>query len=64
MVYSISKAGLEYSINSETQQSLSCITLANGITVYSGTDHNVLVWNLDRRKMIEYILAMIVVILK
>lgn len=53
MVYSVVQANLEYTINSETQQSISCLSPADGNTIYSGTDQNVLVWSLDRRKILE-----------
>lgn len=56
MVYSVVQANLEYTINSETQQSISCMSPADNSTIYTGVDQNVWVWNLDRRKLIEYVL--------
>lgn len=57
MVYSVVQANLEYTINSETQQSISCLAPAEDSTIYSGVDQNVLVWNLDRRKLVEYVIG-------
>lgn len=54
MVYSVLQAKLEYTINSETQQSISCMSTEDS-TVYTGTDQNLLVWSLDRRKLVEYV---------
>lgn len=59
MVFSVVQAKLEYTINSETQQSISCLSPAEDSTIYSGVDQNVLVWNLDRRKLIEYALFLL-----
>lgn len=53
MVYSVVQANIEFTINSETQQSISCLTPADSNTIFSGTDQSVLVWNLDRRKIVE-----------
>ncbi|XP_049819073.1 WD repeat-containing protein 43 [Aethina tumida] len=51
LVYSIGKADVEYSINSETSQPISCITLDNSNVVYTGAEQNVLVWNLSKKKL-------------
>ncbi|KAG5899254.1 hypothetical protein JTB14_035432 [Gonioctena quinquepunctata] len=53
LVYSISKSNLEYTINSETSQSLTCLSSADSKVIYSGAEQNVYVWNLDKKKMVN-----------
>lgn len=57
LVYSISKADLEYSISSGTSQSICCLSSTDNTTLYSGEEQNILEWNLDKRKLKRWALA-------
>ncbi|XP_057651400.1 WD repeat-containing protein 43 [Diorhabda carinulata] len=53
LLYSITNAGLECTLNSETNQSINCLSTVDSNVVYSGSDQDVLVWNLDKKKIIN-----------
>ncbi|KAJ8926553.1 hypothetical protein NQ314_021069 [Rhamnusium bicolor] len=53
LVYSISKADLDYTVNSETSQSVNCLSSVDSSIVYSGADQDIFVWNLHKRKLLN-----------
>ncbi|XP_056630319.1 WD repeat-containing protein 43 [Diorhabda sublineata] len=53
LLYSITNAGLECTLNSETNQSINCLSTVDSNVVYSGSDQDVLVWNLDKKKIVN-----------
>lgn len=52
IVYSVLKGDISYTINSETNQSINCLSNSEHI-LYSGIDQYVYVWNLSKRTLIE-----------
>ncbi|KAJ8959403.1 hypothetical protein NQ318_022091 [Aromia moschata] len=53
IVYSISKANVECTINGNTNQSINCLSTVDHATVYSGSDQSILVWSLHKRKLLD-----------
>ncbi|CAH0546158.1 unnamed protein product [Brassicogethes aeneus] len=51
LVYSIAKANVECSINSNLSQGITCISIDEANKAYTGADQDVLVWNLTKRSM-------------
>ncbi|CAG9816276.1 unnamed protein product [Phaedon cochleariae] len=51
LIYSISQANSEYTINSETSQPISCLSSVDNNVIYSGAEQNVFVWNLEKRRL-------------
>ncbi|KAF2897424.1 hypothetical protein ILUMI_08750 [Ignelater luminosus] len=49
LLYSISRANLDFTIDSETNQSISCLSWNDGTILYSAIDQNIVSWNLDKR---------------
>lgn len=53
LLYSITNAGLECTINSEINQPVNCLSTVDYNVVYSGSDHDVLVWDLEKKKIVN-----------
>nr|XP_023026900.1 WD repeat-containing protein 43 [Leptinotarsa decemlineata] len=53
LVYSISKGNLECTLNSETSQSLICLSSANYKEIYSGAEQYVFEWNLEKKTLVS-----------
>lgn len=51
LVYSISKADVDCSINSNTGEAITCLSSNSSKTVYSGSEQNVIVWDLDKKSV-------------
>lgn len=54
LVYSISKGEIIFDINSNTSQSIACLSWFEGDEIYSAIDHYVVIWNIKKRKMLGY----------
>ncbi|XP_018566878.1 WD repeat-containing protein 43 [Anoplophora glabripennis] len=53
LVYSIANANLECTINSQTSQSINCLSTIDSSIVYSGADQDVFIWNLQKQKLLK-----------
>ncbi|VEN54071.1 unnamed protein product [Callosobruchus maculatus] len=53
LLYSLSKASVEFTIDSATSQTINCLSSADGSILYSGADQNVLVWNIESQKFLS-----------
>ncbi|CAG9763880.1 unnamed protein product [Ceutorhynchus assimilis] len=50
-VYSISKASIDFTINSKTGSKINCLTSNATGSAYSGADQNILEWNLHKKEL-------------
>lgn len=51
LVYSITKGGIDCTINSNTHSTVNCLSVSPGDSVvYSGSDNNILEWDLRVKK--------------
>ncbi|KAF7269513.1 WD repeat-containing protein 43 [Rhynchophorus ferrugineus] len=51
LVYSLSKANVDYTIDSNSNLQIDCLSTANGILVYTGANQNILEWNLRKKNL-------------
>lgn len=51
LVYSIAKAQIDFSIDSNTNSQVNCLSAANDNLLYSGADQNILEWNLKKKEL-------------
>ncbi|CAH1993955.1 unnamed protein product [Acanthoscelides obtectus] len=53
LLYSLSKANVDFTIDSATSQTINCLSSADSCILYSGAGQNVLVWNIESRKFLS-----------
>ncbi|XP_030763020.1 WD repeat-containing protein 43 [Sitophilus oryzae] len=51
LVYSLSKAGVDYTIDSNTHLQINCLSTVDGSLLYSGADQEILQWNLRKKTL-------------
>lgn len=47
--YSIAKGELDFTIDSKTNQAISCLSWQSGVEVYSAVEQNVVSWDLQKK---------------
>ncbi|XP_018327212.1 WD repeat-containing protein 43 [Agrilus planipennis] len=51
LLYSVGKADLESNINSNTNQSINCLSWNVGNLIYSGVEQNIICWDLEKKSI-------------
>lgn len=51
--YSIGKGEITFNINSNTSQSITCLSWQNGDEIYSAIDQFVVNWDIQKKKMLR-----------